>query len=111
MTPAAARKLALSFDGTYERISKGGPEIRIGGDFFIRIGTREPDTLQLYIGSFEERDAMVEAQPELFFITDHFKSYRGLLARVSTLDAKTLRVLLKQRLRAIETKNAKKRKR
>ena len=103
MTPAAARKLALSFDGTYEHISQGGPE--------IRIGTREPDTLQLYIGSFEERDAMVEAQPELFFITDHFKSYRGLLARVSTLDAKTLRVLLKQRLRAIETKNAKKRKR
>ncbi|MBV9541628.1 MAG: hypothetical protein JO167_10195 [Alphaproteobacteria bacterium] len=108
MTPAAARKLALSFDGTYERISKGGPEIRIGGDFFIRIGTREPDTLQLYIGSFEERDAMVEAQPELFFVTDHFKSYKGLLARLSALDAKTLRALLNQRLAAIAAKTPKK---
>jgi hypothetical protein len=108
MTPAAARKIALSFAGTRERWSQGGPVIDIDGEHFVRIGTREPDTVQFKLGSFEERDTMIAAQPELFYITDHWKSYKGLLARLSVLDAKTFRALLKQRLVALEAQKAKK---
>jgi len=46
LTAAQARKIALSFPGAFERVSQGGPEIRIGNDYFVRIGTREPDTVQ-----------------------------------------------------------------
>ena len=102
LTAAQARKIALSFDGAFERWSQGGPEIRIGDDFFVRIGTREPGTVQLRIDSIEERDAMIAAEPHLFYITDHFRSYKGLLARLTALDAKTFRALLKQRLAVIE---------
>jgi hypothetical protein len=101
LTAAQARKIALSFPGAQERVSQGGPEIRIGGDFFVRIGTREPDTLMLRTETIDERDAMIAAEPRLFYITEHFKSYRGLLARLSALNAKTLRALLKQRCAAI----------
>lgn len=101
MTPALARKIALSYDGATERISQGGPEIRIGGKFFLRIGTREPDTLMFATASVEERDMLIAADPAVFFVTDHFKSYRGALARLKTLDAKTLRALLDRRLQML----------
>ena len=107
MTPARAREIALSFPGAHERISQGGPEIRVGNELLVRIGTREPDTLMLKTGSLEERDMMLEAKPKLFYITDHFRTYKGLLVRLSALDAKTLRMLLKQRLAA--SKGARKR--
>ncbi|HWD28656.1 MAG TPA: MmcQ/YjbR family DNA-binding protein [Rhizomicrobium sp.] len=101
LTAAQARKIALSFPGTEERISQGGPEIRTGKEFFVRIGTREPDTLMLKTQTLDERDAMIEAEPDLFFITEHFKSYKGTLVRLRALDAKTLRALLRQRLAAL----------
>jgi hypothetical protein len=101
LTAAQARKIALSFPGTTERWSQGGPVVEIDGAYFVRIGTRDPDTVQFKLESFEERDAMIAAQPKLFFITDHWRSYRGLLARLATLDAKTLRALLAQRLAAV----------
>jgi hypothetical protein len=102
LTAAQARRIALSFAGATERWSQGGLEIRIGDDYFVRIGTREPDTVQFKLESFEERDAMIAAEPRLFYITDHWRSYKGLLARLSALDAKTLRALLKQRLATLE---------
>ena len=110
LTAAQARKIALSFEGAFERTSQGGPEIRIGEDFFMRIGTREPDTVMLKTETLDERDAMIEAEPALFYITDHFKTYKGLLARLSALDAKTFRALLKQRLAVIEASRKPKRK-
>jgi len=110
MTAAQARKIALSFEGAVERYSQGGPEIRVGDDYFVRIGTREPDTVQFKLESFEERDAMIAAEPHLFYITDHWKGYKGLLARLSALDAPTMRALLKQRLRTIEASSKPKRK-
>ena len=102
LTAAQARKIALSFEGAFERYSQGGPEIRIGEAFFVRIGTREPDTVMLRTETLDERDAMIAAEPELFYITDHFKTYKGLLARLAELDPKTFRALLKQRLKVIE---------
>jgi hypothetical protein len=106
VTPARARKIALSFPGAFERHSQGGPEIRVGDEYLVRIGTREPDTVQLKLESFEERDTMIAAQPALFFITEHWKSYKGVLARLCMLDAKTFRALLKQRMAVIAAKSA-----
>lgn len=110
LTAAQARKIALSFEGAFERVSQGGPEIRIGDEFFVRIGTREPDTVMLKTETIDERDAMIEAEPELFYITDHFRTYKGLLARLSALDAKTFRTLLKQRLSVMKVYRKPKRK-
>jgi hypothetical protein len=99
LTAARARKVVLSFDGVREkRALGGGMGFHIGDDFFVQIGTREPDTVMLRTETIDERDAMIAAEPHLFYVTDHFRGYKGLLARLSALDAKTLRALLKQRL-------------
>jgi hypothetical protein len=58
----------------------------------------------------EMRDVMLEAEPRLFYITDHYKSFPYLLARLSKLDKATLKDLLSARLLQIEAKTKKKRK-
>jgi hypothetical protein len=57
----------------------------------------------------EMRDVMLEAEPKLFYITDHYKSFPYLLARLSRLDKATLKDLLNARLLRIEAKTKKKR--
>ena len=86
-------------------IPRAGPVINIGKDFFVRIGSREPDTVMFRTESFEERDMLIEADPQTFFITDHFRSYKGLLAHLAHLDAKTMRALLERRRAAIAPKS------
>lgn len=99
-----ARAIALSFPGTEERVSQGGPAIFVGKKILVRIGTREPDTIQFNTDSIEERDHLIAADPDVFFITAHFQSFKGLLARRTKLDEKTYRGLLERRFRAIAPK-------
>jgi len=63
----------------------------------------------LAIGSIERRDMMLEAEPRLFYITDHYRKFPYLLARLSKLDKATLKDLLNARLLQIESKTKKKR--
>jgi len=108
MSPAEARKIALSFPGTLEKMSFGTPAIFIGKQLFVRIGTREPDTLMLGASSFEARDLLIESDPAAFFVTEHFRSYKGLLARLKKLDKKTFQALLERRWREIAPKKLQK---
>jgi hypothetical protein len=39
------------------------------------------------------RDVMLEAEPKLFYITDHYRPWPMLLARLEALDARTLKAL------------------
>jgi hypothetical protein len=104
LSVAEARKIALSFPGAEERLSYGTPAIFVGKKTLVRIGTREPDTIQLNFETFEERDHLIAADPETFYITEHFRSFKGLLARRAKLDAKTFRALVDRRWRQIAPK-------
>ena len=59
----------------------------------------------LAIGSMEMRDMMLEAEPKLFYITDHYKKFPYLLARLSKLDKPTLKQLLGARAAADRSQN------
>jgi len=43
---------------------------------------------------FEAREHLVRADPETFFITDHYRNYQSVLARLDRLAAQDLRELL-----------------
>ena len=45
----------------------------------------------------EMRDVMLEAEPKLFYITDHYQNFPMLLARLSALDSKTLKEIWSRR--------------
>jgi hypothetical protein len=108
LTKADARKIALSFPDTSEGPYFNKPAIFVGETFLTRVHTKE-DAMVLAIGSMEMRDMMLEAEPKLFYITDHYRKFPYLLARLSKLDKKTLQDLLNARLLQIEAKAKKKR--
>lgn len=109
LTRTEARKIALSVEGASEGPYFGKPAIFVAEKFLTRVHHKE-EAVVLAIGSMEMRDVMLEAEPKLFYITDHYKSFPYLLARLSKLDRATLKDLLSARLLQIEAKTKKKRK-
>ena len=50
--------------------------------------------MTLRVASMEMRDMMLEAEPKLFYITDHYRNFPFVLARLSALTPKTLKEIL-----------------
>ena len=103
LTEAQFKKIALSFPGTSEGSSYGSPAILLLNKFFTRL-RKEDASLVLYVGSIDERDMLIEAEPATFHITDHYKNYPNVLARLEKLDAATLQAMLERRWRAMVPK-------
>jgi hypothetical protein len=108
LTRTEALKVALSFPDASEGPYFNKPAVFVGETFFTRVHTKE-EAMVMAIGSMEMRDMMLEAEPRLFYITDHYKKFPYLLARLSKLDKATLKDLLSARLLQIESKAKKKR--
>src|SRR6185437_16765296 len=100
LTKTEARKIALALPGAYEKPHYGKPSVFMGESFFCRVHDKE-DAVVIDVGSMEMRDVMLEAEPELFYITEHYRNYPAVLARLSALDGKTLKDLLAARIMRI----------
>jgi hypothetical protein len=107
LTKAEARKTMLSVKGTSEGPYFGKPSVFYGKDFVARVHDKE-DAVALRVGTIEMRDVMLEAEPKLFYITDHYKPWPMLLARLGALTAKTLKELVAARLAEIDARPKKK---
>jgi hypothetical protein len=103
LTKSELKKIVLSFPEANEKPSYGKPAFCIGQKFFTRLRA-EDDSLVLFVSSIDERDMLLEADPATFHITDHYKDYPTVLARMSRLDAKTVRGMLERRWRQIAPK-------
>ena len=107
LTKAQIQKIVLSFPGAVEKPSYGKPAFLIEKKFFTRLRA-EDASLVLFVGSIDERDMLIEADPTLFHITDHYENYPTVLARIAKLDAKTLRGMLERRWKEIAPKKLQK---
>jgi hypothetical protein len=107
LTKAQARKIALSLPGTSEKPYFNKPSVFAGEEFLMRVHDKE-DAIALRVGSMEMRDVMLEAEPKLFYITDHYINFPFVLARLSALDTATLKQLLTGRIAQIAAKPPKK---
>lgn len=107
LTKEQMKKIVLAFPGTHEAPSYGKPSFMVEKKFFTRLRA-EDDSLVLFVGSIDERDMLLEAEPDLFHITDHYKNYPTVLARMKKLDAKTLRGFLERRWKQIASKKLQK---
>jgi hypothetical protein len=103
MTPAEARTLILSFPEVSETSSYGKPAFKVAGKFFTRLRAAD-DSLVLTGVSFDEREMYMEAEPKTFHITEHYRSYPAVLARIASVHPGTVKVLLERRWREIAPK-------
>ena len=86
-------KIALSLTGAVETLWFNKPAVFIHDQFLTKVHDKE-DAMVLRVGSMEMRDMMLEAEPKLFYITDHYRSFPFVLARLSALDKKSLKDML-----------------
>lgn len=103
VTKAQAKAIALSFPGALERPSYGRPAFFIEKKFFTRLRA-EDSSIVMRVGSIEQRDMMLELDPETYFITDHYKDWPGLLVRLSAITPSELKTMLERRWREIAPK-------
>jgi len=109
ISKAEARKIMLAMKGASEAPYFGKPAVFYAESFVGRVHDKE-EAVALRVGTIEMRDVMLEAEPRLFYITDHYKPWPMLLARLKVLDRTTLKELVIARMREIDAKAKKKKK-
>ena len=87
---AAAQKLPSVCEGT----SYGTPSLQIGKKMIARL-REDGETLVLKVDSFE-RDILLETQPEIFFVTDHYRGYPLVLVRLPKASLEHIETLLRR---------------
>ncbi|HXE33441.1 MAG TPA: MmcQ/YjbR family DNA-binding protein [Verrucomicrobiae bacterium] len=96
------RKIALSLEHVEEGTSYGTAAFKIGGNLIARL---KEDGQSLVVGTtFEEREEMMAAEPETYYITDHYLKYPWVLVRLPHVHSDALRDLLKRASRLASQK-------
>ena len=86
-------KIALAIPGTEEVLWFNKPAVFLHGQFLTKVHDKE-EAMTLRVSSMEMRDMMLEAEPGLFYITDHYRNFPFVLARLSGLTPKVLKEIL-----------------
>ena len=110
LTKTEARTVMLAIPGTDERLWFNQPSVFIHDRFLAKTHHKE-DAVTLQVGSMEMRDMMLEAEPKLFYITDHYRKFPFVLVRLSALTKTVLKEMLVGRaaqLAAMPVKKARK---
>jgi hypothetical protein len=94
VTVATVRQLALGFPGVEQGLSYGTPGFRVRGKFLARLW-EDGETLVVKCGD-DERDFRMKADPESFFITDHYRGYPTVLVRLDQVTRADLHDVLEQ---------------
>jgi hypothetical protein len=101
------RRIALSLPGAEEATSYGAPCFKVNGRPFVNTGrvdgaivTRAPD---------EERDLLLRARPDAYFVTDHYLGWEAVLVRLDAVDEDELAGRIEDSFTFMESKRPKRR--
>ena len=98
ITFAEVRDLALALPAVEEGTAYGTPAFRVKGRFLLRL-REDGETLAVRI-PMEERDALLQMDPDVFFLTDHYRAYPSILVRLAQVRCGQLADLLELAWRA-----------
>ena len=102
-TFAQVRKMLLALPGVEEGPCYGTPGFRVRKKFLTRLH-QAGDSMVVKVGSIDERDMLIEADPKVFHITEHYRNYPALLVRISAVKPDVLRAMFERNWREIAPK-------
>jgi hypothetical protein len=103
MTWDEVRAIALVFPGVEEGTSYGTPALKANGKFLTRLRAEDSSVVLVDV-TFDEREMLMEAEPQTFHLTPHYQNYPSVLARLESLDPGSLRNFLERRWRNVAPK-------
>jgi len=103
VTKAQVKQTALEFPGANEKLSYGKPAFFIEKKFFTRV-REEDNSIVMIVSGMEQRDMMLELDPETYFITEHYRDFPSVLVRLSKIAPGELKTMLQRRWEQIAPK-------
>jgi hypothetical protein len=102
VTFETVREIARELPGVVEGTAYGTPAYRAGKTLFAR----EHDSGECLVVriEYDQRSMRMRADPETFYITDHYLNYPWMLVRLATVDREDLADLLEDAWRLSATK-------
>jgi hypothetical protein len=98
MTYDAVRAFAFSLPGVEDGTSYGYACLKAHGKFLTRL-KEYGDTLVCPGVAFDEREMLMQAEPETFYLTDHYRNYPYVLVRLAHVDPGTVERLIERQWR------------
>ena len=95
-------KIAVALPGVEAASSYGTEALRVKGKFMARL--REPDVMVLKPIEDDEQRFLMGTQPDVFFLTDHYRGYPTILIRLSKVQPDEMRELIEQSWRRLAPK-------
>ena len=97
----------LTLPGTEPSTSYGRPAVRVRGKSFLFPG-REPGSFAV-MAPIEEKELLMETDPETFWETDHYRGYPAVLVRFGSADRERIENVIRRAWWARLTKAQQKR--
>ena len=92
---AATLELAKRFPGVELSTSYGTPAIKVKGKFMARLRTEAEGWLAIRC-EFLVRDSLLEAEPDVFHLTDHYRDHPAILVDLAKIRKAALLAILEQ---------------
>ena len=80
---ARATAAAAGLPGVEAGTSYGTPSLKVRGKSLLRV--KDADTL-VVMCALEDKELLMEAAPQIYFETDHYKGWPAVLVRLSQID-------------------------
>ena len=104
----AVRKMAKTLPGIEDSTIHGAPSLKVRGKFLscpaLDPGAEE-NTLAIRIG-FDTRAELLAADPDVYYLTDHYVNHPAVLVRLSRIHRDSLRDLLGMAWQYVTTKKS-----
>jgi hypothetical protein len=96
-------EIALGFPGTEVSTSYGTPALKVKGKFMARLRSESEGGLAIRC-DFVDRQMLLSAAPEVFFLTDHYRDSPMILVRLDQVRADALPDLVERAWRLVAPK-------
>src|ERR1017187_6334266 len=91
------RDIGLALPGVEESTAYGSPALKVHGKLMAAISAKrpevEPGSLGVWV-DFDDRAELLAADPDVYYVTDHYVGHNVVLVRLSRVSPDVLRDLL-----------------
>ena len=90
------RQIGLELTGVEASTAYGFPALKVRGKLLACVPANrsaEPDSFVVRVG-FDDRAVLLAEAPDVYYLTDHYVGYNGVLVRLARVNQEVLRDLL-----------------